>query len=435
MANILIYATNTIGKSMAGPAIRSWELAKTLSHKHHVILIAPNESDIQGEGFTVISKHQPSYTQYFRQANVLITQGLTCLTALQAKRYGIKIIIDAYDPLTLEMLEQFKQQPRKVRYERHLSSINNLIFNFQMADAILCASEKQRDLWIGFLLGQKLISPDRYDEDNSLRNLIDVVPFGLSSSRPTKTGPGLREKFGLHQDDKLILWGGGIWNWFDPLTLIKAIKLLSHKRTDIKLIFMGLKNPDPTVPDMAMATEAIQLAKKLGLIDRTVFFNYGWIPYEERHNYLLDGTIGVSTHFDHLETRYSFRTRMLDYIWTELPILATMGDSFAELIDQHQLGCVVPYQDEKAIAEAILSLVDHPQKIAAIKSNLRKIQSNFYWETIAKPIERMMDRFTQMPVNTLNIKDIRELTRFVTLQVKEKGIGKTLQIVMKKFNR
>ena len=49
-----------------------------------------------------------------------------------------------------------------------------------MADGILCASEKQRELWLGFLIGAKIDNPPLYDLDPSLRGFIDVVPFGLS---------------------------------------------------------------------------------------------------------------------------------------------------------------------------------------------------------------------------------------------------------------
>src|SRR5664280_3299763 len=46
-------------------------------------------------------------------------------------------------------------------------------------------------------------------------------------------------------------------------------------------------------------------------------------PYTERSDHLLDADVGVSTHFDHVETEFSFRTRILDYLWTGLPIVAT----------------------------------------------------------------------------------------------------------------
>ena len=56
---------------------------------------------------------------------------------------------------------------------------------------------------------------------------------------------------------------------------------------------------------------------------------------------------------DHLETRFSFRTRMLDYLWATLPIVCTRGDHFAELVEREGLGLTVPYGDPEALAAAI----------------------------------------------------------------------------------
>lgn len=412
---------------MAGPAIRSWEFAKALSKNHRVVLVTPNESDLQGEGFTLISTHHPDFNKHFKETDILIAQQLRIPLAMKAKRYGIKIIIDAYDPIPLETLEQYKHQTATVRHLIQNSRNNTLIFGFQMADAILCASEKQRDLWLGFLLSQKLLTPHRYDQNNSLRQFIDVVPFGLPTTPPQKNGPGLRELYGLDSQDKILLWGGGIWNWFDPLSLIKAMKIISQTRQDVKLVFMGIKNPDPNIPEMAMCAESIRLAKDLDLYNQTVYFNDGWIPYSERQNYLLDATIGVSTHFDHLETRYSFRTRMLDYIWAQLPIIGTMGDSFAELIQNHQLGCVVPYQDENCIAESIVSLIDDPHRMESIKLNLYQMHSQFNWEEATKPLEPMIASLMQQPAHAMKMKDVCTIMSFVAKKIKEKGLRRILR--------
>jgi hypothetical protein len=56
------------------------------------------------------------------------------------------------------------------------------------------------------------------------------------------------------------------------------------------------------------------------------------VDYAKRADYLLEADLGVSTHYDHVETAYSFRTRILDYLWAGLPILATEGDSLSRLV-------------------------------------------------------------------------------------------------------
>ena len=40
------------------------------------------------------------------------------------------------------------------------------------ADFLLCASDKQRDFWLGQLAGQGRINPAVYDEDANLDNLL-----------------------------------------------------------------------------------------------------------------------------------------------------------------------------------------------------------------------------------------------------------------------
>lgn len=440
MAKIILYCSDVVGKSMSGPAIRYWEFANILCKEHAVHLLSPNQSDLTPSCFTLTSygKHFPLHM--LQQADILITQMVTPAMAYAAKKNRVKIILDAYDPIPLEHLEIYKHYPLGQRHERNIRTILDLEFWFKMADGVICASEKQRDLWMGLLMAQKRITPKLYDQDKSMRHLIDVVPFGLSSQRPKKTGQGLRDRYGFMETDKIILWGGGIWNWFDPLSLIKAIKILSQQRTDIKLVFMGVSHPNPAIPRMEMCTAAIEEAKKSGLLDKQVFFNYGWVPYEERENFLLDADIGVSTHLEHLETRYSFRTRMLDYIWAGLPILATEGDSFAELIDSRNLGAVVPYQDEQAIAQKIVELVDNPQKIAAIKTNLEALRQQFMWEEVTTPLQSMIHYLVNEPSQaSFTYRQARVLLNSFIKQktsvVREKGVWQTIKGMPRYLNK
>ncbi len=437
MAKIAIYAHNVIGKSMTGPAIRAWEFAKVLSQEHEVVLLSPNQSDLKGKDFALLYQKDPAKKRQIKNVDIMITQTLGVCLAFKAKYNDTKIILDAYDPIPLEFLEFFKKHPIKLRNEQNRLSLLRLAFNFEMADGILCSCEKQRDLWLGLLMGQGRITPTIYDRDNSLRNLINVVPFGLSSIPPKKTGPGLREKYGFRPTDKVLLWGGGIWNWFDPISLIKAIHLLNPDRADIKLVFMGIKNPEQTIPEMEMCNQAIRLAQDLRLMNKAVFFNPDWVPYEERQNFLLDADIGVSTHSDHLETRYAFRTRMLDYIWAQLPILATTGDSFAELIERHHLGIVVPYQNERALAQAISSLVDNPQQIKSIKNNLASMQKQFCWESVTEPMRTMIHDLTHLPSVDRYNKSFRAFPKFVgqymIRKIQTRGLTYCLNLTLKKM--
>src|SRR5207244_1616744 len=73
---------------------------------------------------------------------------------------------------------------------------------------------------------------------------------------------------GIREADFVLLWGGGIWNWFDPLTLIRAVARIAGQRDDVKLFFLGVRHPDPLIEEMAMAAQAVALADELGLTGR-----------------------------------------------------------------------------------------------------------------------------------------------------------------------
>lgn len=374
---------------MAGPAIRYWEFANALSKKHEVTLVIPNDPEVLSDRFKII-KFPGNFRTLFKNAHAIITMKITHSMALAAKMHGVKIILDAYDPLPLEWLEINKHKDLDTR-KKELDLITNAFkLSFSMADAVLCANENQRDLWTGLQLGLKGIDPVLYDQDPSWKKQIGIVPFGLPSDPPVKSGTGPKSLFNLKETDKIILWGGGIWNWFDPLTLIKAIHAISQGRSDIHLVFMGVGLPNEDAAMASMPARATQLAKELKVLDKHVFFNHGWIPYEDRASFLLEADIGVSTHFESLETRYAFRTRILDYIWAGLPVICTEGDSFSRLVEQRNLGLTVPYGNVEALAKAIIRLIDHPNEADQMKSNLKTLSREFHWNKVVEPLQEMI---------------------------------------------
>jgi hypothetical protein len=124
-------------------------------------------------------------------------------------------------------------------------------------DFFVCASEEQRHLWLGQLSAFGRLNPENYDRDPSLRRLIAVCPFGLPSSPPVSESPAIKGVVdGIGPDDKVVLWAGGIYNWFDPLTAILAIDRLRRDHDDVRMFFLGMTHPNPSVPKMRMAVRA-----------------------------------------------------------------------------------------------------------------------------------------------------------------------------------
>jgi glycosyltransferase involved in cell wall biosynthesis len=249
------------------------------------------------------------------------------------------------------------------------------------------------------------VNPYSYNEDSSLRKMIDVVPFGLPDNKPIHIRQVLKGKVeGIKKDDFVIIWGGGIYNWFDPLILIKAMAEISKTRDDIKLFFMGVEHPNPEVKKLELVSKTVNLAKKLGVYDKNVFFNFGWVEYDDRQNYLLESDVGIITHPEHIETRFSFRTRILDYLWAGLPIISTKGDSLSDLVERESLGITVREKDVSDLVSAILKLADDRDYYGRCVRNIENAAKEYTWEKVCEPLVR----FCKYPIISAYKKKLKE---------------------------
>jgi hypothetical protein len=392
VTRVLVVATEPVGGVMAGPAIRSLELAKVLADRCEVTLAAPPPSDLDDDRITLLHATKEDFDTLhgaLRTHDVVVAQQLPAQLLRYVIKLPVRYVADLYNPLMIELLEAMVDAgvPREQHVARRLT--RQVFAQCAAADFLICASDKQRDLWVGGLGLSGLIDLESYRHDRTWRSVIDVVPFGLSDRAAVHVRPVLKGVWpGIGPSDHVLLWGGGIWPWLDPLTPIKAVeRLVAAGRRDVHLFFLGVQRPaagDMVVP--SGAEPAIAYAQERGLDGGCVHFNQGWVPYDERQSYLREADVGISAHHDHLETRYSFRTRVLDYMWAELPMVLTRGDSMADLVERDHLGATVAPEDDEGFARACTELLDDRDRRAATALRVREAAATFRWDRAAAPL-------------------------------------------------
>jgi glycosyltransferase involved in cell wall biosynthesis len=99
---------------------------------------------------------------------------------------------------------------------------------------------------------------------------------------------------------------------------------------------------------------------------------------------LLESDVALTLHYDTLETRLAFRSRVLDYIWAGLPIVATYGDAISELVAEYGIGIMVDYKDVNGVAAAILQLLETPHE--DFEERFEKARQELTWERAARPL-------------------------------------------------
>jgi glycosyltransferase involved in cell wall biosynthesis len=394
-AKVLVLSSEPVAERMAGPAIRAAELARALAE---VTLAAPNESVAQDPAIDMLQAGFEDYEAVVaaaREHDVVVAQELPPTLLGRLASLPVRLVLDLYNPIVVEVLEAVAAQPERAQRRIHSLIANRALAQCAVADLVLCASERQRDLWLGGMALGGLIELDAYRRDPSLRSLIDVVPFGIPSEQPPAPTGAIRAAFpAIGSEDRILLWAGGIWGWLDAATPIRATARLDGAH----LVFMGTGRPGlEETGQAAFAAAARELARAEGLEGERVHFNEGWVPYAERGAWLAEADLGVSAHHDHLEARFSFRTRILDYLWAGLPVVTSSGDALGDLVEARALGRTAAPGDVEGFAGACGALLDRKGEHTAARHRIEELRPSLLWSEVARPLVDWCGRIHELP--------------------------------------
>jgi GT2 family glycosyltransferase len=382
---LLIFSNDIVGQKMAGPGIRYWEIARVLARHLAVTLAIPGKSDLEQTEVRLLDYTTLSQAKL---QEIVDGQDLVLLSPNMLNRFPLlkrsrtRWILDVYDPFFLENLYYYRAEPLSSQEAIHQQTIELVNRAARLGDFFICGSERQRDLWLGILSANGRVNPATFRQDTTLRQLIDVTGIGLPDDLPQ--GSFLRGQHPAFPGKaRIFLWGGGMWDWLDPLSMVKAWPRIIQSHPEARLVFLGARHPNPEVPRHAMVEQVRQLAAQSGELEQSIFL-FDWLNLQEREALLAESDVGLILHPEHIETHFSIRTRVLDYLWAELPVLTSQGDVLSELIAAYGLGRVVPEGDVDAIAQAAIELLEQPK--AYWSERVQQVKASFTWEKMCQPL-------------------------------------------------
>lgn len=401
MKRVLLAPNDFVGEKMAAPGIRYFHFARELARdeRFDVTLMVTNDPrEVQLEGVRAIGTLPRRHRQMRQLAtsfDVIVAQGgLDCRSMVFLAGTGVRTIYDMYAPffemLTFQGGRDIRSPEQRLRWEAYCLRHRILLLTGR---AFIGASAAQRHALLGALAAVGRISLDDYRLDPTLEHLVGTVGLGVDVDPPRATIDDVRSRLPrARADDRVLIWPGNLWDWFDPETLMRAMAKIAATRDDIKLYCLGLRHPNSGYGgEMTTTDRTIRLAEELGVKDRTVFFDFGWISYEERNNYLLAADIGVNVHSRHVETTFAYRTRVLDYLWAALPIVTTEGGALSDLVERNGLGRIVRFGDVEDCARAIVELCDDQDEYARVRERVARFRRQLTWEHAVEPLTKLID--------------------------------------------
>jgi len=203
---------------------------------------------------------------------------------------------------------------------------------------------------------------------------IEIVPNGidLSEYENLPQGGEFRRKYGLDDNERIILYLGRIHQTKGIDLLTRAFVRLSEEVSVAKLVIVG--------PDDGYLPALKRLIKELHVEEKVLLT--GPVYGRDKLEAYVDADIFVTPSF------YGFPVTFMEACATGTPIVTTERWDHLDWLDG-QVGYVTPY-DEKKLTKAITTILVNRGLAEQFGANGRDIVKNrFNWASIAERMERI----------------------------------------------
>ena len=353
---VLVHTDDLVGPSMAGSALRAWELARVLLGAGHEVVLsaAAGSSHPEGHGPPVVTKPP------WRWPDAILSPPW-CLPPRAFLGHQL-LVIDGITPLLAE-LSASPSTPEIMRRQRTAGARLPLVAS--RADAILVAGDLQAEWWSNHLVGRTDVPLIR-------------VPFGVPDTDPPADIDSIE---GVPAGWSVVLWWGGVWPWLDLDTLLAARARLGS--ANVSVVVPTAERPGSGA---RLTTHHLEAAgARHGLQMPALVPLEHWVPYAERYRILNRSAVLAVLHRPGQETALSFRTRVLDGVWAAVPILLSEGGVASDIANSRGWGAVVPPGNAKLAAAALdLLLADRSQE--RCRAVLTEARDDWRWSVVAQPL-------------------------------------------------
>ena len=374
---IAVVVPEPVGARMSGIGIRMVSLARTLApfHEVHLGLLALEAGF--DPGLPLFTYRKETVGESVGGFDAVLVQGEPA-NYLLSQRRPPRVIVDLYDPFMVEALAYDD--------EAHRFASASTAVQLQKGDFFLCAHEGQKLFYLGALYALGRLVPAAYAADPECSALLGIVPFGVPDEAPAIEPLALRRRLGLPGDAK-ILFFGTFYDWYDT-NLLQAVLDRVLGRPGVHFVAVEHLRASTTPQSRAAAFHAWAegrgwLGTKVHLID--------WVPYAERTSAYADCAAAISFYAPSLETSLSFRTRLLDFLYAGLPVVAVQGGGLERVLPG-QPGLRLLPPDPETLAASILDALDRPPSESERKFYSDAIRAVCSWDRSAAPLQAWLSQ-------------------------------------------
>jgi glycosyltransferase involved in cell wall biosynthesis len=424
-------------QKVEGGGMRAWGLATGLKAHGVDVTVGINDSFPQKlkehDGIRLLNWGQnqqfADLMNSYDAVLVSYTMGSDSVFVAEHINDSVQLILDAYVPIYVEISAR-ESKDIDTEYSNYMADIARFNKVLRRGDYFLCASQSQKTFYVGVLSALGIINPRSYREDRVL-----IAPFGIHDL-PAKASHNPYKKLGIKDGDFTALWFGGLYPWFRIDELLDAILKLS-KNPGFNFVFVGGRNPFNPNPDFSKQYEtALAFAEKHGLLDKSVFF-VDWVDFDQRMNWFKHADVVISLNQPGQENGFSWRTRVMDFVWGELAILTNGGDPLSEDLIVANAALRLTDLSASELTKSLKALQNDPARLADVRERVTKLKPNYYWQNIMRPVVKLINKSARPYASELAYKkklhlDAASPTAEFAIRTPQSGrVGKAIRMPMK----
>ena len=279
-----------------------------------------------------------------------------------------------------------------------------LLAQARRGDFFICSNQTQRDHWLGWLSAAGRVNHHNHDADPTMAHLIDVAPFGLDrileppSSESEAKRRRLRGMFGqIGPDDPILVWAGGLHDWLDPVTVVRAMPPCSTRTRMQGSSSLRDLIRTPRSRRWVPGVGRSQPQRNSDCSERRSCSSINGCHTTNVFDWIADGSIGVVAHHDHVETRNSHRTRLLDHLAVGLPTVSSGGDPASDLLRAEVPHCSFLPVTPRRWGRRSPGWCETPIDVTAMGRAARTLAGTMHWEQTLGPLVKWMENPSPAP--------------------------------------
>jgi len=230
---------------------------------------------------------------------------------------------------------------------------NSEYYIISNADIFSCVSSRQKYALIG-----ELGAAGRLNKYTSGYEFANVIPCGVPETGFRHTGNVIRGKYGIRNDDFVVLWTGGYNTWTDVDTLFKGLISAMERNPKIKFVSTGGEIPEQ---DLKTYPYFLSMINASSFKDR--FIMKGWVPGEDVPNYYLEADTGINIDKDIYEVKLGSKNRILDWFRAGLCVLSSNVCELTDVIEKEKIGYTFKPYDYKELSEKLIYMAEHRDEV------------------------------------------------------------------------